>query len=196
MSPRVQDPVQESRRGPVSPSVSVAPSSVFVVLIMAPAVWAVWLGFIVAACHVERNSGAAVSTIPAAYSRAAAHGAGQRRRRLGASGTRRIQEGSRGVVAQNAPAKLTRVQKLAFLPDGIKNSIASAAATAMAKFVLQPLDTIKTIQQARANTKLGPIAAAAEVVKQRGVGGLWSGIGISVRVVCSLHAASFLMSPP
>jgi hypothetical protein len=90
------------------------------------------------------------------------------------------------MVASHGPAKLTRVQKLAFLPDGIKNSIASAAATAMAKFVLQPLDTIKTIQQARANTKLGPIAAAAEVVRQRGVGGLWSGIGISVRVSSSI----------
>ena len=73
-----------------------------------------------------------------------------------------------------------RKKKLAFLPDGVKNSIASATATAVVKIILQPLDTIKTIQQARPNIKLGPIKAAAEVIKNRGIGGLWSGIGISI----------------
>jgi Mitochondrial carrier protein len=76
---------------------------------------------------------------------------------------------------------------LPFLPDGIKNSIASAGATAVVKFVLQPLDTIKTIQQAKGGASLGPLGATMKVIKDRGIMGLWSGIDISVRgIMCNL----------
>ena len=84
------------------------------------------------------------------------------------------------VAKKQEQIRAFRKKKLAFLPDGVKNSIASATATAVVKIILQPLDTIKTIQQARPNIKLGPIKAAAEVIKNRGIVGLWSGIGISI----------------
>lgn len=87
------------------------------------------------------------------------------------------------VARKQEKIQLCRKKKLDFLPDGVKNSIASATATALVKIVLQPLDTIKTIQQARPNVKLGPIKAAVEVIKQRGVVGLWSGVGVSVRIL-------------
>ena len=90
--------------------------------------------------------------------------------------------------------KLRHKKKLDFLPDGVKNSIASATATAIVKIVLQPLDTIKTIQQARPNIKLGPIKAAVEVIKQRGVAGLWSGVGISVCNCSPVLLASFVVT--
>ena len=70
-------------------------------------------------------------------------------------------------------------KRLSFIPDGLKNAIASGLATAVVKTFLQPLDTIKTIQQAQ-KIKLGPIKAAMQIIEQRGVRGLWSGIGITV----------------
>ena len=70
-------------------------------------------------------------------------------------------------------------KRLSFIPDGVKNAIASGLATAVVKTFLQPLDTIKTIQQAQ-KIKLGPIKAAMQIIEERGVRGLWSGIGITV----------------
>ena len=93
----------------------------------------------------------------------------------------RLRASGDGIVAKKQEqVRMFRKKKLAFLPDGVKNSLASATATAVVKIILQPLDTIKTIQQARPNIKLGPIKAAAEVIKNRGIVGLWSGIGISI----------------
>jgi solute carrier family 25 S-adenosylmethionine transporter 26 len=73
----------------------------------------------------------------------------------------------------------TSERRLSFIPDGIKNAMASGLATAVVKTFLQPLDTIKTIQQAQ-KIKLGPIKAAMQIIEQRGIRGLWSGIGITV----------------
>ena len=70
-------------------------------------------------------------------------------------------------------------RRFSFIPDGIKSAMASGLATAVVKTFLQPLDTIKTIQQAQ-KIKLGPIRAAMQVVEQRGIRGLWSGIGITI----------------
>ena len=81
----------------------------------------------------------------------------------------------------NSNEMRNEVGRLSFLPDGIKNSIASGTATAIVKIVLQPLDVIKTIQQSKPNVKLGPFRAAVEVIRERGILGLWSGIGISVK---------------
>ena len=70
-------------------------------------------------------------------------------------------------------------KRFSFIPDGVKSAMASGLATAVVKTFLQPLDTIKTIQQAQ-KIKLGPIRAAMQVVEQRGIRGLWSGIGITI----------------
>ena len=70
-------------------------------------------------------------------------------------------------------------RRLSFIPDGVKNAMASGLATAVVKIFLQPLDTIKTIQQAQ-KIKLGPIKAAIQIIEERGVRGLWSGIGITL----------------
>ena len=70
---------------------------------------------------------------------------------------------------------------LSWLPDGLKNGIASGSAAVVVKAILQPFDTIKTVQQAKNAVKFNnPIRAGLEVIKTRGIGGLWSGIGITV----------------
>ena len=71
-------------------------------------------------------------------------------------------------------------KRFAFLPDGVKDGIASGLAAAVVKAILQPLDTIKTVQQAQNSVKLGPIRAAVDIVEKRGIAGLWSGLGITV----------------
>lgn len=62
----------------------------------------------------------------------------------------------------------TNIKRFAFIPDGIKNAIASGLATAVVKTLLQPLDTIKTIQQS-SKIKLGPLKAALQVIESRGM---------------------------
>ena len=69
---------------------------------------------------------------------------------------------------------------LSWLPDGLKNGIASGSAAVVVKTILQPFDTIKTVQQAKNAIKLNPMSAGLEVIKTRGISGLWSGIGITV----------------
>lgn len=69
---------------------------------------------------------------------------------------------------------------LGWLPDGFKNGVASGLAAAVVKTILQPFDTIKTVQQAKQALKIGPFAAGSQIIKERGIGGLWSGIGITV----------------
>ncbi len=65
------------------------------------------------------------------------------------------------------------------IPDGVKNGLASGLAAAVVKTVLQPLDTIKTVQQAQ-KLGLNPVAAIRKVVERSGVGGLWAGLGVTV----------------
>lgn len=83
-----------------------------------------------------------------------------------------------GSINTQKTSELER-KRLSFIPDGFKNAIASGLATAVVKTFLQPLDTIKTIQQAQ-KIKLGPLKAAMQIIEQRSVSGLWSGIGITV----------------
>ena len=68
---------------------------------------------------------------------------------------------------------------LSLLPEGVKNGAASGLAAAVVKIILQPIDTIKTVQQA-SKVGMGPIRAMSEVMRSRGVLGLWSGVGITV----------------
>lgn len=71
------------------------------------------------------------------------------------------------------------VQNPFTIPDGIKNGIASGLAAAVVKTVLQPMDTIKTVQQAN-RLGMSPLKAMYGIVKARGLLGLWSGIGITI----------------
>jgi solute carrier family 25 S-adenosylmethionine transporter 26 len=76
---------------------------------------------------------------------------------------------------------IPKVSILSWLPDWLKNGIASGSAAVVVKTILQPFDTIKTVQQARNAVKLtNPLRAGLEVIKTRGIAGLWSGIGITV----------------
>lgn len=65
------------------------------------------------------------------------------------------------------------------LPDGFKNGIASGLSAVLAKSILQPFDTIKTVQQA-SSIKLSPISALVQTFKRNGIIGLWSGIDVTV----------------
>jgi len=76
-----------------------------------------------------------------------------------------------------APA--TRVVPVPWLPLGVKSGMASGLAGAVVKIILQPFDTIKTVQQAN-KMQFGPIQAAKEILVNRGVRGLWGGIGVTV----------------
>jgi hypothetical protein len=67
---------------------------------------------------------------------------------------------------------------LPWIPNGIKNAIASYLATVLVKVILQPFDTIKTIQQVQ-NTQYGIWKTASMFLKERGIGGLWSGTLVS-----------------
>lgn len=68
-------------------------------------------------------------------------------------------------------------RRLPWLSDGAKEGLASALATSVVKAILQPLDTIKTVQQGKS---LGPILAANEIIRLRGLSGLWSGLGVTI----------------
>ncbi len=78
-----------------------------------------------------------------------------------------------------AAAVEVRESLLDRIPDGVKDGIASGLAAAVVKVVLQPLDTIKTVQQAQ---KLGldPFTAIRKVVERSGLGGLWAGVTVTV----------------
>jgi len=79
-------------------------------------------------------------------------------------------------------AQTVEKRKVGFLdklPDGVKNGMASGLAAAVVKIILQPIDTIKTVQQAT-KVGMGPIQAVSTVVKRSGIQGLWSGVGITV----------------
>ena len=68
---------------------------------------------------------------------------------------------------------------LRYLSPGLKNGIASGLAAAVVKGILQPFDTIKTVQQTE-KMFYGPLATTISIVKKRGVMGLWSGLGITM----------------
>ena len=76
--------------------------------------------------------------------------------------------------------ELSKSRRFSFLPDGLKSGIASGLAAIVAKVILQPFDTIKTVQQYQTATNLGPIGTGIDIVKKRGIAGLWSGIGVTV----------------
>ena len=68
---------------------------------------------------------------------------------------------------------------LAWIPNSVKNGMASGMAAAVVKTILQPFDTIKTMMQAQRG-RITPIMAFRDVVQTRGLTGLWSGLGITI----------------
>mmetsp|Transcript_7470 Transcript_7470/g.11166 ORF Transcript_7470/g.11166 Transcript_7470/m.11166 type:complete len:326 (+) Transcript_7470:77-1054(+) len=63
--------------------------------------------------------------------------------------------------------------------EGLKNGLSSGLASGFVKTLLQPFDTIKTVQQF-SGQKLGLLDAGRVVVKRSGLGGLYSGLGITL----------------
>jgi hypothetical protein len=66
-----------------------------------------------------------------------------------------------------------------YFTQGFKDGIASGLAAAISKLLLQPFDTIKTVQQA-SKVRLNPLSAAQIVIRNRGALSLWSGVGVTV----------------
>tara|TARA_B100000795_G_scaffold147261_2_gene110357 strand:- start:184 stop:534 length:351 start_codon:yes stop_codon:yes gene_type:complete len=81
------------------------------------------------------------------------------------------------------------------LLDGLRNGCASGLATVCAKAMLQPFDTIKTLQQANTG-KLpqGMLQTATTLVNDRGAVSLYRGLGVallgSVPAMCAAAASS------
>lgn len=67
------------------------------------------------------------------------------------------------------------------LLDGLRNGCASGLATVCAKAMLQPFDTIKTLQQANTG-KLpqGMLQTATTLVNERGAVSLYRGLGVAL----------------
>lgn len=70
---------------------------------------------------------------------------------------------------------------------GLKNGCASGMAAACAKILLQPFDTLKTLQQASKGS-LGMVEAAGDLVRRKGAGALYTGLGVTL--VGSIPAVS------
>ena len=67
------------------------------------------------------------------------------------------------------------------LIDGLRDGCASGLATICAKAMLQPFDTIKTVQQANpGKPPRGMLLTASTLVRERGVGSLYRGLGIAL----------------
>ena len=65
------------------------------------------------------------------------------------------------------------------IPKSLKDGLASMLATAVVNVVLQPFDTVKTVQQMN-SFQSGILATASQIVHRRGLLGLWAGAGITV----------------
>ena len=63
--------------------------------------------------------------------------------------------------------------------EGAKNMVASSVASAVGKTLLQPFDSIKTVQQ-NSQTKLGMLDAASEILSRGGALSLYSGLGATI----------------
>ena len=65
------------------------------------------------------------------------------------------------------------------IPVGVRTGIASGLAAAVCKCVLQPFDTIKTVQQTEKVFR-SPAITAMNIINERGISKLWSGLGVTV----------------
>jgi Mitochondrial carrier protein len=80
-----------------------------------------------------------------------------------------------GASAAVAPVKATKTDAV----DGIKQGIASGLASCCVKTLLQPLDTIKTVQQFSAES-LNFFEAGRLLLARSGVTALYSGLGVTL----------------
>ena len=63
--------------------------------------------------------------------------------------------------------------------DGLKNMVASGVASAIGKAILQPFDSIKTMQQNSKEISLSMSEAAAMILSRGGFFALYAGLGVS-----------------
>jgi hypothetical protein len=63
--------------------------------------------------------------------------------------------------------------------DGLKNMVASGVASAIGKAILQPFDSIKTMQQNSKEISLSMPEAAAMILSRGGLFALYAGLGVS-----------------
>eukprot|EP01039_Chlorochromonas_danica_P006071 gene6071-6685_t len=79
------------------------------------------------------------------------------------------------LLAESEAKAASRRKALLWIPDGMKNAIASGLASVIVRTLLQPFDTIKTVQQMHPHP-LSVAQTAKMIVATRGVRDLWSGV--------------------
>lgn len=84
-----------------------------------------------------------------------------------------------GTSSSNGNPAGARKQLCFIITKSLKDGLASMLATAVVKVVLQPFDTVKTVQQMN-SFQSGILATAPQIVHRRGLLGLWAGAGITV----------------
>jgi len=134
--------------------------------------------------------------LPAAIATSTSTSHNRRRRRgdnenlLLAANRRRIEEQQRALSAlrttRGGGGVVTSAGWVTII-EGLKNGCASGLAAACAKLLLQPFDTVKTLQQANKGS-LGMVEAARDLVARRGVRSLYTGLGVTL--VGSIPAVS------
>lgn len=99
---------------------------------------------------------------------------------------------SKEIISKNTKSNKSTSQYglISHLPDGVKNGLASGLASMLVKSILQPFDTIKTVQQANP-MKLSLLNALLTTIEKKGVLGLWSGVGVTVLGSAPSSAAYF-----
>ncbi|CAN0390675.1 unnamed protein product, partial [Discosporangium mesarthrocarpum] len=63
--------------------------------------------------------------------------------------------------------------------EGLKNGMASGLAAACVKTVLQPFDTMKTVQQF-STSRISLLQAGRDIIARGGVGELYQGLGVTL----------------
>jgi hypothetical protein len=111
------------------------------------------------------------------------------------SGQRRAFARACFCLAAIAVAAAEPVKPVGPLLDGLRNGCASGLATVCAKAMLQPFDTIKTLQQTNTG-KLpqGMLQTATTLVNERGAVSLYRGLGValmgSVPAMCAAASSN------
>jgi hypothetical protein len=81
---------------------------------------------------------------------------------------------------ESSSSQIKPGKRFAWIPNDLKNGLASGLAAILVKIILQPFDTIKTVQHVQTGTKLSAVQAARAIIARNGFSGLWSGISITV----------------
>ena len=88
------------------------------------------------------------------------------------------------IQARKGKTKANAKQKIAVEPpaktrqlSSAELALAGAAATAFGVTIMHPVDTIKTLQQTTAGAGLNIFQAGAKIMKDGGVGAMYSGLG-------------------